>query len=186
MSDWNDDQEKILKTIGDKAFLMSEFHKNRYSELRDKLKFFKIPIIVFSGINSVIAVGMSNYMDQDTISMINCLLALICGIIGSIELYLKLAENMNIEYLSGRDFYLLHIDIVKTLALSRDRRGINGDSYLDDKFNIYTTLISNAQLMSGNEIKHTFDDIYISKQYKSSDDSSDSSDSGNSLLISKS
>ena len=58
----------------------------------------------------------------------------VCGIIGSIELYLKLSEQLNVEYISGRDFYLLHIDILKTLALGRARRGTSGDSYLDQQF----------------------------------------------------
>ena len=86
---WSDDEEKILKIIGDKCFTMSEVHKKNYVKLQDKLKYYKIPVIIISGINSVIAVGLNNYLPQDAISITNCLLALTCGIIGSIELYLN-------------------------------------------------------------------------------------------------
>ena len=74
--DWSEDIETVLKTIGSKSFILSEYHKQRYINLLDKQKYFKIPVIIFSGINSVVAVGFSNYIPQTTISMIICLLSL--------------------------------------------------------------------------------------------------------------
>ena len=180
--EWSDDIETVLKTIGIKSFVLSEFHKKRYNILMEKQKYFKIPVIILSGINSVVAVGLSNYMPQTTISMMTCLLSLICGIIGSIELYLKLSELLNIEYIAGRDFYLLHIDILKTLALARERRGTGGETYLDQQFNTYIQLISNAQLMCGDELKHNFNDYMIEIKPRHSPVSS-SSEKNESLII---
>jgi len=153
---WSDDEESILRTIGDKCFSMSEVHKKNYVSLQDKLKYYKIPVIIISGINSVIAVGLNSYVSQDVISITNCVLALSCGIIGSIELYLKLAENMNKEYLSGREFYLLHIDIKKTLALSQQNRKVDGHVYLETIYNKYIKTVSNAEVMIGNDLYHDF------------------------------
>ena len=155
-SEWSRDEEDILSVLSDKAFLMSEFHKKKYTSLQNQLKYYKIPIIVLSGINSVIAVGMTEYMSQNAISATNCLLALTCGIIGSIELYLKISENMNKEYISGRDFYLLHIDIKKTLALQQTNRKVDGSVYLTSIYNKYIKNVANAQLMTGNNLQHDF------------------------------
>ena len=153
---WSTDEETILQTIGDKCFSMSEHHKKKYIELKNKLKFYKIPVIILSGLNSVISVGMSDYIEQNIISAITCILALITGIIGSIELYLKLSDNMNSEYISGRDFYLLHIDIKKTLTLKRDNRGVSGQVYMDMSYNKYIKLMSGAQVMVGRNLEHIF------------------------------
>tara|TARA_B100000424_G_C22876846_1_gene466853 strand:+ start:532 stop:1029 length:498 start_codon:yes stop_codon:yes gene_type:complete len=153
---WHKDEENILHVISQKAFDMSEFHKNNYLILQNTLKYYKIPVIVISGINSVIAVGLNDYIEQNIISVTNCLLALICGIIGSIELYLKISENMNREFISGRDLYLLHIDIKKTLALEPQNRNVDGDVYLTNVYNKYIKNVSNAEIMIGNKLFHDF------------------------------
>ena len=156
--EWSGDEELILKKISEKCFSMSEFHKKKYIELQNTLKYYKIPVIIISGINSVIAVGMSDYLPQNVISATNCVLALICGIIGSVELYLKISDNMNSEFVSGRDFYLLHIDINKTLALSRPHREVAGDIYLSGVYSKYIKTVSGAQIMTGHNLIHDFDE----------------------------
>ena len=100
---------------------------------------------------------MNDYIDQNVISVTNCLLALVCGIIGSVELYLKISENMNREYISGRDLYLIHIDIKKTLALKSQNRNVDGDVYLSTMYNKYIKNVSNAEIMIGNKLYHDFE-----------------------------
>lgn len=153
---WHEDEENILKVLSQKAFNMSEYHKTNYLYLQNQLKYYKIPVIVISGINSVVAVGLSEYVPQNIISATNCVLALMCGIIGSIELYLKISENMNREYISGRDLYLIHIDITKTLALTPNNRNVDGDVYLTTMYNKYIKNVSNAQIMIGSSLMHDF------------------------------
>lgn len=80
--------------------------------------------------------------------------SLVCGIIGSIELFLKLSESLQIEYVSGKEFSLLHIDCSKMLMLSRAERSISGADYLNDIFGRYTTLIGNSQIIIGDILKH--------------------------------
>lgn len=169
---WSEDEENILKVLSDKSFQMSEFHKKNYIRLEQQLKYYKIPVIVISGINSVVAVGMSEYLSQNAISATNCVLALVCGIIGSIELYLKISENMNREYISGRDFYLLHIDIKKTLALHMSNRNVDGDVYLTAIYNKYIKNVANAAIMTGTDLVHEFDPVPIVMETKHNSPSS--------------
>jgi hypothetical protein len=117
---------------------------------------------VISGINSVISVGLDDYLEQGTISAINCLLSLSCGIIGSVELFLKLSERSNIEYKTGQEFYLLYLEIDKTLSLLRKNRNIDGKSYLDDKFQEYIKLVSLSEPVTGQDAKHNFDTSILS------------------------
>ena len=154
MNGWTPEIEIILNQISDKSYNMSNLHKQNYFTISNKLKYFKIPVIILSGINSVISVGLTNYLDQETISGITCLLALIVGIIGSIELFLKLNESLQSEYNSGKEFGLLHVNIAKMLMLSRSERSISGPDYLNDVFGQYVTLIGNSNLIVSNVLHH--------------------------------
>ena len=145
--DWSDDIEDVLESIRSNAAIMSKHHKKNYLYYKGQLKYYRIPVIIISGFNSVIAVGLQPYMDQGLISASNCLLALICGIIGSIELFLGLQTSMESELIASRNFYLLAIDIYKTITLDRGRRMSSGKDYLEEKYSEYTKLFGNAQLL---------------------------------------
>jgi hypothetical protein len=144
---WSDDIEKVLESIRHNASVMSEYHKKNFIGFKSQLKYYKIPIIIISGLNSVIAVGLQPYMDQGIISGSNCLLALLCGIIGSIELFLGIQASMETELMASKNFYLLAVDIYKTLTLHRKHRSASGKEYLDEKYGEYTKLFENAQVI---------------------------------------
>jgi hypothetical protein len=80
--------------------------------------------------------------------MITCLLALICSIIGSIELYLAIQKSMESELTSQRDYYLLSVDIFKTLSLIKEHRPIPAKEYLDKCYNTYCKLIENSDTLA--------------------------------------
>jgi hypothetical protein len=74
-------------------------------------------------------------------------LALVCSIVGSIELYLTIQKSMENELMASRDYYLLSIDIFKTLSLGREHRPIPAKEYLDEKYNEYVKLFENSNLL---------------------------------------
>ena len=145
---WTDDEEGILRTLNDTCFELSQHHIHKYNQLEKNIKYFKIPVIILSGINSVIAVGTSQYLDQSIISAINCILALACGIIGSIELFLKIEANMTTELQCGRAFYLLHLELSKMMALDRNHRDCSGLTFLQNKHNEFIQIISSSQTLT--------------------------------------
>ena len=106
-----------------------------------------VPVIIISGFNSVISVGLQSYLEQASISAMTCLLALFCGIIGSIELFLGIQQQMENELVCSKDFYLLAIDIFKMLSLQANNRNVDGKTYLDEKYQIYIKLVENSALL---------------------------------------
>ena len=147
MNDWSEDIEKVLDQIRMNSVILSKEHKKRYFSLRNILQYFKTPIIIISGINSIVSVGLNPYIEQRTISMMTCLLSLVCSIIGSIELYLAIKKGMETELVSSKDYYILSIDIHKTLTLSKDHRPIPAKEYLENKYNEYVKLYENSNLL---------------------------------------
>ena len=144
---WSSDIENVLEAIRMNASMMSDYHKKNFIYFKGQLKYYKIPIIIISGFNSVIAVGLQPYMEQGIISVLNCMLALLCSIIGSIELFLGIQVSMETELVASKNFYLLAVDIYKTLTLDRKHRNTGGKDYLDEKYGEYTKLFENAQII---------------------------------------
>lgn len=138
---WSKDVEERLEAIQDNSAQQALISKTQYLDLLHLQQFFKIPVIVLSGINSVFAVGLNSYASQTTVSIINCILAFICATVGSVELYLNISKKIEISLSSFQSFYLLSIKINSTLKLERHHRSVlNGQKFLDDCLNEYEQL----------------------------------------------
>ena len=109
--DSNEDYENILNMIRLNSIDLSTYYKNRYYELKSYFKYFKIPIIVLSSCNSVLSVSLSTFIDQEYVSTITCLISLICGIIGSIELFLQIQQQMEIVLFNSKEYLFMSINI---------------------------------------------------------------------------
>lgn len=144
---WTDDIEDVLEAIRVNCVLLTAEHKKQYFSYKNILQYFRLPIIVISGINSIISVGFQEYMEQSAISMTTCLLALVCSIIASIEMYLAIQKSMEQSLIANKEFYLLGVDIKKTLLLIREHRPIPAKDYLEKCYNMYVKLIENSNAL---------------------------------------
>ena len=142
---WTDGIESALNDIRDKSVANSEQHKTNYCSLKGYLKYFRIPTIVLSGLNSVFSVGLQPYVDQSIISVLSCSISLMCGIIGSVELFLGIQDMLEKELVSSKDFYILSCDIFKTLSIERSYRPLNGVTYLESVNTKYCNLIEQSR-----------------------------------------
>jgi len=143
----SEDIENILDKIRRNSVQLNYAHKQNYEKLKKKLYYFKLPTIVLSAINSVFSVGLSAYMKQQDVSVINCLISLICGIIVSVELYLQIEKALSIEYEVSKSYYLLGIEIQRFLLTKRENRMIDCQPFLDKSYNQYTKLFENSRLL---------------------------------------
>jgi hypothetical protein len=168
-TDWGRDIESILENIRVNSVILSNAHKQRYFYLKSWLKYFKIPSIIFSAINSVIAIGLSNYMKQDLVSVINCLISLIIGVLNSIELYIGVEKEMSIELVVSKDYYLLSVNIFKILNLDRANRNIDGGAFLDSCLSTYSKLFENSCVLQ----KKVLDKLTVIDEKQLSTTSSD-------------
>jgi hypothetical protein len=150
---WSEDVETLCKDIENNASKLAVIHKNNYLILSEQQKYFKIPIIILSSCNSIFAVGLNSYLQQNLVSSINCIISLICSIISSIELYIGLQKRIENELTSYRAYYLLGIKINNCLKLDREHRTeSNGVQFLIEIENEYKTLF-NDSLVNNREIE---------------------------------
>ena len=146
-TEWTFDIEIILEKIRINSVILAREHKRQYFHLKHILQYFRLPVIILSGVNSIISVGLQAYVSQSIISVSNCLLSLSCSIIGSIELYLGIQKQMENELISNKDYYLLSIEIYKILSLSPQNRPIKAKEFLEEKYTKYVNLIDKSNLL---------------------------------------
>jgi len=129
--DWSHDIELQLENIEKNSAIQANICKKHYLYLVYISRFFKIPNIILSSCISVFSIGLNNFISQEAVSILNCILGFIVATIGSIELYLMITKKMDIALTSYQNYYLLSVKISNCLRLNREHRPeLNGRSYL--------------------------------------------------------
>jgi ABC-type antimicrobial peptide transport system permease subunit len=146
-NDWGDSIEQILQNIRSNCVILSKLHKQRYFLLKSRLVWYRIPLIILNGFNSIISIGLQPYATQGIISITTSLISLTCGIVGSVELFFGIQKRMETDLISQRDYYLLAIDIFKTLSLDRRIRPLPAKDFLEKSYNNYTKLIESSSIL---------------------------------------
>ena len=155
MSQWSEDIETILDKVRQNCANMSDYHRRQYFKLHYSLNYFKIPIIVISAVNSVLSVMLTKFISQDIVTVLSSVLALTTGIIGSVELFLKINDKMDLELSSSKSYYLLQVDIFKVLNLESKNRHDEPLEYLNSIVESY------RKLFSASNIKEKFIKDYL-------------------------
>lgn len=144
---WSDEIEEICEKLRVNCVNLSEYHRKRFYHFKAYGKWFRLPLIVLASINSTASVGLQPVLDQQIISGITCLIGMIMGIIGSLELYLGIQNAMELELKQSKEFYTLAIHLYKTLSLRRENRLEDGKEYLNEKYSLYIKLCESSNLL---------------------------------------
>ena len=168
---WTTDTEAVSENIRTNAIIMSEYHKKRYDYLKGRLKFVKIPLIIFNSLNIFFSVGLVEFLPQNYISLLTMGISMVCSIINSIELFMEIEKTMSNELTCSKSYYILSTDIYRCLALDRNNRSIDGKTFLEDIYNRYIKLYEQSNLLN----KKIKDSLRPLIQDSSSDKSSDTS-----------
>ena len=145
---WCEDYEIVLEGIRENAIILKKRHTKNYLQYKATLKYYKIPIIIFSALNSVASVGLEKYLEQRYISGGTCLISLLVGVIGSIQMYLGLEQNMESSLVASKDYYTLATDIFALLSLRREHRGMDGKDALDKYYTTYHSITEKSNIIN--------------------------------------
>ena len=141
---WTEGIFDVLDRIRVNCYELSEIHSYKYAYYKEVAKAYRIPIIVLSGINTFASVGLDGALSPQYIGIITSIISLACGIITAVELYLNIQKKMENELISHKDYYKLSLEIYKTIKIEAHKRGVDGKTFLDDKFNAYEKLLQNS------------------------------------------
>jgi hypothetical protein len=151
METWENstDIENILDKIRINSINLNKSHMKNYFYYKKLGKWFQIPTIILSSFNSVFSVGFT-YTSQENISSVSALISLIVSIINSVQLYLKIIENMEEEQEISKKYYTLSSDIYKILQLNKEHREGNSKEILNEYYNQYIELLNKSNLLNNN------------------------------------
>ncbi len=142
------DIEDLLEKIRLNSVSMAEIHRAKYFQVRQRLQYYRLPTIIISTINSIIAVSLQTYIGQGYTSIVNCLLSMVASIIVSIEMYYGLSRSVDEEISLSKEYYLLSVNVFKMLQLERKNRNVDGRAYLDEIYSNYMKLYENSALLN--------------------------------------
>jgi hypothetical protein len=120
---------------------------------------FNIPILIVSAINSLTAVALNAFIAQEYVSVLNAVLSAGTGVLGSIQLYLKLNEKMTKATRASVAFKRISLKISRELALARDVRTSEGPAFVQDCFSDF-----NQTLESANPLDKKLEEFLVIKK----------------------
>ena len=143
---YTNDVDTLLEKIRVNCVLFSKAHKQRYLALEQSLKYYKLPVIVISGVSSLVAVSQE-YMPQYYITIINSVFGLCVSVICSVELYLGISVQLSKAAMLTKEFYELSIEIFKVLSMDINHRSENPMTFLESVFGRYSSLYANKDIV---------------------------------------
>jgi hypothetical protein len=126
---------------------MAEFTRFSASARR-----YNIPILVISAVNGLTAVGLNSFVQQEYVSVLNAVLSAGTGVLGSIQLYLKIGEKQTKAMQASLLMKRLALKISKEISIDAPQRQTDGKSFIQECFAEF-----NAALENGNPIEVPLD-----------------------------
>jgi hypothetical protein len=138
---WHPDEQQFLSKLEQQCNSYYAHHSKDhlyYSKLASK---FNVPILVVSAINALTAVGLNSFIEQKYVSVLNAILSAGTGVLGSIQLYLKINEKMSNALRASILMKRLALKISKELSILPENRVTDGQAFLADCFAEFNTAL---------------------------------------------
>lgn len=138
---------KSLKRLKDSCKTQHRLYVNAYLEYRRLRVWYETPVIVFSGINSVLIAGGNGFIKPEIVNIMTCMLALVVGIIQSVRTFLRVDSSAEDCLTTYRDLFRLYRDLVIMLDLPVSARKVDPDKFLQDKKAEYDKIMDSANIL---------------------------------------
>jgi hypothetical protein len=145
---WHTKEEEFLKKIEAQCNAYQSYFNKDYQYYHSLSSRFNIPILIVSSINALTAISLNDFLTQRYVSILNAVLSAGTGILGSIQLYMKINEKMSNALRSGILMKRLALKISKEMSIDREQRGTVGQQFLQECFSEF-----NAALEQSNPIE---------------------------------
>ena len=138
---WHPDEQEFLAKLEQQCNTYYDHHSKDhlfYSKLSSK---FNIPILIVSAANALTAVGLNSFIRQEYVSVLNAILSAGTGVLGSIQLYMKINEKMTNALRASILMKRLALKISKELSIAPENRVTDGQAFLVDCFSEFNTAL---------------------------------------------
>lgn len=145
---WHDKEEIFLGRIERQCNAYHSYYNADYRYYHALSSRFNIPILLISSVNALCAIALNDFLIQRYVSILNAVLSAGTGVLGSIQLYMKINEKMANALRSAMLMKRLALKISKEMSVDREQRTTEGQVFLQECFGEL-----NAALEQGNPIE---------------------------------
>lgn len=152
--EWHDKEEAYLVKLETQCNQLNRHYAKEYSYYNVLSSRFNIPILVISSINALTAISLGQFVEQNMVSILNAVLSAGTGVLGSIQLYMKLNEKMAKSLTSSVHMKRISLKISKELSIDRAQRVTEGVAFLNECFTEFNNTIE-----QGNPLEKSLEDF---------------------------
>ena len=145
---WTNKEEEFLNKIERQCNAYASYFAKEYAYYHSLSSRFNIPILIISSLNALCAISLNDFLTQRYVSILNAVLSAGTGVLGSVQLYMKINEKMTNATRSQILMKRLALKISKELSIDRESRTTDGQVFLQDCFSEF-----NASLEQSNPIE---------------------------------
>ena len=138
---WHDKEEAYLRKLEEQCNYMHRHYSKEFTYYNGLSSRFNIPILVISSINALTAIALGQFVEQTMVSILNAILSAGTGVLGSIQLYMKLNEKMTKALNSSIHVKRIALKISKELSIDREQRVTEGVAFLNECFTDFNNAI---------------------------------------------
>jgi hypothetical protein len=139
--EWHDKEEAYLSKLETQCNQMQRHYAKEYTYYNVLSSRFNIPILVISSVNALTAIALGQFVEQNMVSILNAVLSAGTGVLGSIQLYMKLNEKMTKSLTSSIHMKRIALKISKELSIDRAQRVTEGVAFLNECFTEFNNAI---------------------------------------------
>jgi len=144
---WHPDEQEFLAKLEQQCNVYHDHHSKDHAYYTRLSSKFNIPILIVSAINALTAVGLNSFIRQEYVSVLNAILSAGTGVLGSIQLYMKLNEKMTNALRASMLMKRLALKISKELSIKPENRVTDGQAFLSDCFAEFNTALEQGNPM---------------------------------------
>ena len=144
---WHEKEEVFLSKLEQQCNELHEYHTKDHMYYHRLASKFNIPILVISSINALTAISLNDFLGQRYVSILNAVLSAGTGVLGSIQLYMKINEKMSNALRASILMKRLALKISKELSIGRDQRTTEGQAFLQECFAEFNTALEQGNVI---------------------------------------
>jgi hypothetical protein len=149
---WHPDEQEFLAKLEHQCNLYQEHHNKDHLYYQKLASKFNVPILVISALNALCAIALNDFLAQKYVSILNAVLSSGTGVLGSVQLYLKINEKMTNSVRAALLMKRLALKISKELSIEPENRVTDGQAFLADCFAEF-----NTALEQGNQVEKSLE-----------------------------
>jgi hypothetical protein len=138
---WHHDEQEFLAKLEQQCNAYHEHHNKDHLYYQKLSSKFNVPILVISALNALCAIALNDFLAQRYVSILNAVLSSGTGVLGSIQLYLKINEKMTNSVRASTLMKRLALKISKELSIDMSHRVTDGQAFMSDCFAEFNTAL---------------------------------------------